>query len=236
MRACMIHKKQSHYFSLFIEFSLSDLLKKKGILSFIIPSIVLNNLSYKLIRNKILENNWLDTVFYTGGKIFSEVTVDTVILFLNKKGTEKINLIDALDFKNPKHMTVPVNFFEKFDNVISVSGDANSNKMFDNIFKSDNINIEQHFEVFQGIVTGNNPVYIFDKRQQWENINIEKELLHIVLHGRDFNKWIIKSTDRRILYVTEETGIKSYPKALKYLSKFKAELENSKSADEKTSS
>lgn len=147
-----------------------------------------------------------------------------------------IRLVDALDFKNFKRTNVEVTFFEKFDNLISVSGAANSNKMFDNIFHPDNINVEKHFDVFQGIVTGNNPVYIFDEREQWENLDIEKQLLHTLLHGRDFNKWIIKSTERRVLYVTEETEIINYPNTLKYLTKFKAELENSKSAEEKTSS
>lgn len=228
--------KRSDIFSLFIDFSASSLAKKEGHLAFIIPSIVLNNLSYKPLRNKLLNNQWLNQVCYTGNKIFQEATVDTVILLLSKQPVTEIQLIDALDFKHFKRMRVVPSFFEKFDNVISVSGDVNSNKMFERIFAAENINIEKHFDVFQGIVTGNNPVYIFDEKEQWKKLDIEKELLQPLLHGRDFNKWIIKSTDRRILYVTEETGIKPFPKALKYLTQFKSELSSSKSADEKTSS
>ncbi len=216
--------KRSDIFSLFIDFSVSNLAKQKGHLAFIIPSIILNNLSYKPLRNKILNNQWLNQVCYTGNKIFQEATVDTVILLLSKHSVSKIQLIDALDFKHFKQTNVALNFFEKFDNVISVSGDSNSNKIFDKIFAKENINIEKHFEVFQGIVTGNNPVYIFDEKEDWKKLDIEKDLLQPILHGRDFNKWIIKNTDRRILYVNPKTEIKKYPKAEKYLKPFKEEL------------
>jgi adenine-specific DNA-methyltransferase len=216
--------KRTDIFGLFFDFSITHILNNSGNLAFIIPSIFLNNLSYKLIRNKILQNKWLRTVFYTGNKIFSEVTVDTVILLLSKKGVEKINLIDALDFNNPKKNIVPFNFFEKFDNVLSANGDSNSNNIFDKIFTKSNIRLDQHFDVFQGIVTGNNPVFIFDEPKQWQGLKIEEELLHIVLHGRDFNKWIIKNTDRRIIYLGPKSNISKYPKTKGYLLPYKNSL------------
>lgn len=227
--------KRSDIFSLFIDYGATTLSKKDGHLTFIIPSIILNNLSYKPLRNKLLDNKWLSQVCYTGNKIFQEATVDTVILLLDKGGVSEINLIDALEFKQPKRSTVELDFFKKFDNVISVSGDDNSNKVFDKVFHPENINVEKHFDVFQGIVTGNNPVFIFDEPEQWKSAKIEKELLHILLHGRDFNKWIIKSTDRRILYLNDEININKFPKALSYLSPFKKDLQSSKSAEEKSS-
>lgn len=216
--------KRSDIFSLFIDFSVSSLVKPEGHLIFIIPSIVLNNLSYKPLRNKLLNNRFLSQVCYTGNKIFEEATVDTVILLLSKQPVSEVQLIDALDFKNFKRTSVPSTFFEKFDNVISVTGDSNSNSIFDKIFNGKNINIEKHFDVFQGIVTGNNPVYIFDESEQWKSLDIEKELLHPILHGRDFNKWVIKSTERRILYINPKTEITRYPKAEKYLKQFKDQL------------
>jgi len=215
--------KRSDIFNLFIDFASSSL-TKSGIVNFIVPSIVLNNLSYKPIRERLLKNNWLSRVFYTGGNIFEEATVDTVILFIDKSGVSDIELVDALNFSNPKTTVVKSDFFEKFDNTISVSGDENSNKVFDKVLNATNINIEQYFEVFQGIVTGNNPVFIFDEPEQWKSIEIEKQLLKPLLHGRDFNKWIIKNTERKILYLSPKSEIDSYPKAKKYLEPFKKEL------------
>jgi adenine-specific DNA-methyltransferase len=215
--------KRSDIFNLFIELATSSL-TQNGIINFIIPSIVLNNLSYKPIRERLLKNNWLSRVFYTGGNIFEEATVDTVILFVDKRTVKSIELIDALNFNQPRITIVENDFFEKFDYTISVSGDENSNKVFDKIFKATNINVEQHFEVFQGIVTGNNPVYIFDEPEQWKSVEIEPELLKPVLHGRDFNKWIIKNAERKILYLNPKSEIDSYPKAKQYIEPFKEEL------------
>lgn len=215
--------KRSDIFNLFIELATSSL-TQNGIINFIIPSIVLNNLSYKPIRERLLKNNWLSRVFYTGGNIFEEATVDTVILFIDKKTVKSIELIDALNFNQPRITIVENDFFEKFDYTISVSGDENSNKIFDKIFKATYINVEQHFEVFQGIVTGNNPVYIFDEPEQWKSVEIEPELLKPVLHGRDFNKWIIKNAERKILYLNPKSDIDNFPKAKKYIEPFKEEL------------
>ena len=143
---------------------------------------------------------------------------------MDKTGNKEINLINGLDFFNPSKMSVPPDFFEKFGNIISVSGDSNSNDVFDKIFNSSNINIESHFDVFQGIVTGNNAVFIFDEPEQWEKSGIENELFHVVLHGRDFGKWIIKNTDRRIIYLGPKAEIKKFPKAKEYFLPFKSTL------------
>jgi type I restriction-modification system DNA methylase subunit len=124
--------KRSDIFNLFIDFA-SLSLTLNGTVAFIVPSIVLNNLSYKPLREKLLKNNWLSRVFYTGGNIFEEATVDTVILFIDKKPVKSIELTDALNFGQPRTTVVDNNFFEKFDYTISVSGDENSNKVFDKI-------------------------------------------------------------------------------------------------------
>jgi len=226
--------KRTDIFCLFLELSSSQLINS-GQLAFIMPSIVLNNLSYKPIREKILKNNWLNTVCYTGNDVFADATVDTVILILDKNGNQNIQLIDALDFKNPKKNFVEPDFFMKGGNVISISGGFESNSIFEKAFAPYNIPILNNFEIFQGIVTGNNPVYILDERTQWESLRIEPELLHVLLHGRDFNKWIIKNTERRIIYITDDTPIEKFPKVIEYLSKYKIAIETSKSANEKTS-
>jgi len=59
-------------------------------------------------------------------------------------------------------------------------------------------------------------------------------LLHPVLLGRDFEKWAIRSTERRIIYVDAETDIRKYPNAFRWLSRFKSDLQNNKSAEERS--
>jgi len=225
--------KRADLFSLFLELAINKL-SEKGNISFILPSILLNNLSYKLLRNKLIENNWLREVCYVGGSVFQDATVDTIIISICKAGNQQIRLVNAIDFTNKTLSLVDKDYFHKFNNLISVSNGTTSRTVYDRIFDENNLLLSEHFDVFQGIVTGNNPVYILDQHEQVREHKIENELLHTLLHGRDFGKWYIKNTERKILYINDEIEIGKYPHTLNYLSKFKTELETSKSSDEKT--
>jgi hypothetical protein len=45
-----------------------------------------------------------------------------------------------------------------------------------------------------------------------------------VLHGRDFEKWSIRSLDRRIIYLDSESDISKCPHTVKWLNSFKEKL------------
>ena len=214
--------KRGDLFSLFLDLS-TNLLSNNGRISFIVPSVVLNNLSYKLIRERFLNNQWLEEVCYTGNKVFKDAIVDTVILVINKSEKAKvIKLIDAIDFYNPKHNIVPSDFFKKYDNNISIGKD-DSNSITDKIYSELNIEASEHFHIFQGVVTGNNEAFIFDDLEQALSNGIEKELLFPMCHGRDIDKWYIYSK-RFIAYINPEINIDNYPGAKKWLEKFQTEL------------
>ncbi len=200
--------KRGDLFSLFIDIA-TDKLTINGYISFIIPSIVLNNLSYKLIRERILQNNWLEEVCYTGNKVFSDATVDTVVLIINKSKTiDEIKLIDALDFFIPKSNSVPNNYFEKYDNNISV-GQQDSNSITDKIFSKENVEANEYFQIFQGIVTGNNDAFIFETIEDAKSKGIEQDLLYKMCHGRDISKWSVNFT-RYIAYSNSDLTIENF--------------------------
>jgi hypothetical protein len=224
--------KRFDIFGLFFELAYSRLVKK-GFITFIIPSQIFNNLSYKKLREVILKNRWLREVLYLGDKIFEAANNDVCVLFLDTNGVNKIRLVNALDFENRTVTKVVPNHFEKYDYVISISSEKKGEIIFDKILDSQNPRIKKDFDVFQGIVTGNNEVYLLTQEQIKEN-KIEKELLRPVLLGRDFEKWYIRNTKRQIIYVDGNTEIDKYPNALRYLSRFKHELTHNKSADEKS--
>ena len=215
--------KRSDLFILFLDLA-TDSLTKNGIVSFIIPSIVLNNLSYKLIRERLLNNKWLSEVCYTGGKVFADATVDTVILTINKKGVENIKLTDALDFNIHKSSIVETDYFTKYQNAISISSSGN-NELFNKLFNEKFHKVEDYFKVFQGIVTGNNKSYIFENKEDIKNANIEESLLVPIVLGRDIGKWKIKDDSKRILYIDGDTDIDNYPLTKKWLEQFKEKLE-----------
>jgi type I restriction-modification system DNA methylase subunit len=215
--------KRSDMFSLFIDISLSRL-TLAGKVSFIVPSQIFNNLSYKKIREVILSNKWLKEICYVGSNVFADAVNDVAIIVLDKSKSQTIRLIDALNFFNPTASEVHSDYFAKYDNVISISDDTDSGSIYEKMFSSENKKLSDYCEIFQGIVTGNNAAYIFDSKSEYSELNIEKELLNPLLHGRDIGKWLIKSTERRILYVTSDTVIDKYPNAKIWLCKYKSDL------------
>lgn len=224
--------KRSDLFSLFVEKGLTELSKKDGKVAFIIPSIVLNNLSYQPLRDLFLDNHWLREVSYVGGAVFSDATVDTSILVFEKKGVEEITLRHAVNFFSPTIHSVPADYFKTFKNAISI-GEENADSITDKMFLQDFATVDEHFTVFQGIVTGNNDAFIFETEEDATSKGIEKELLHTLCHGRDIGKWETRNLERKILYVDENTDLGAYPKAYEWLYSFK-EKQDARNEGKKT--
>lgn len=54
---------------------------------------------------------------------------------------------------------------------------------------------------------------------------IDKELLHPLCHGRDIERYAVRSRERRILYVDSSINLSTYPNTEKWLLTFKEELD-----------
>ncbi|MBO7478713.1 MAG: N-6 DNA methylase [Salinivirgaceae bacterium] len=218
-------KKRGDLFAIFLEKSLSQLVGKSGYVSFIIKSVIHTNLSFDTLRDYILNNCWLNEVCYTGEKVFRDATVDTTIFVCKKEKNKEIVLKNALDFSNHRTEVVPSNYFADFGNVISVNVSADTDTISSKVFDSHYAICEDYFDIYQGIVTGNNPAFVFDNEQDALDKGIEKELLHPVCHGRDIEKYMVKNHNRRILYIDASVDINNYPNAKKWLLTFKDALD-----------
>ena len=216
--------KRCDMFCLFLELGLLKISSEKGIVTLIIPSVVHSNMSYQKIRDIILDHQWLSEVRYTGGDVFNAPTVDTTILICNKKGNENIKLTEAIDFSNPKTHRVPADYFKKYNNVISI-GDDQGSEIFDKLFNPNFDIVGNHYTVFQGIVTGNNPAFVFDTLQDALKKNVDASLLHPLCHGRDLEKYKVRSRERRILYIDNDVKIDNYLQTKEWLLCFKEALE-----------
>ncbi len=216
--------KRCDMFCLFLELGLLKLTSAEGVVTLIIPSVVHSNMSYQKIRDIILNHQWLSEVRYTGGDVFNAPTVDTTILICNKKGNENIKLTEAIDFSNPKTHRVPADYFKKYNNVISI-GDDQGSEIFDKLFNPDFDIVGNHYTVFQGIVTGNNPAFVFDTLQDALKKNVDASLLHPLCHGRDLEKYKVRSRERRILYIDNDVKIDDYLQTKEWLLCFKEALE-----------
>ena len=225
--------KRYDVFALFFEAALTRLVNDNGSVAFIVPQQIANNLSYKKLRDLFLDNNLLQEACYLGDKVFTAHN-DVCIIFLKKPHVNKVRLVNALDFNSPIIADVKLDHFKKYNNIISFTNDLKSEKIFDKIFNPRHEPIQKYFDVFQGIVTGNNTAFL-PTADQVRDAKIEKDLLHTVLMGRDFEKWHIRGFDRRIIYIDEQTNINKYPNALKWLAHFKSELQDGLSAGERSS-
>ena len=75
-------------FALFIMQSIF-ILKKNGVLSFIVPNNILRTTIYDLIRKYILDNTSLNQIVDLGSGVFEQVTASTITLILTKKVNAK---------------------------------------------------------------------------------------------------------------------------------------------------
>lgn len=226
--------KRCDMFALFVQLGLEKISSKNGIVVFIIPSVVHSNMSYTKLRDIILNNHWLKEVCYTGGDVFNAPTVDTTILICDKKTNENITLKNAVDFEKQMIKTVPSDYFSTFDNVISIGGENDSDSLFAKVLNKDFAKLDESFTVYQGIVTGNNPAFIFETEKEALENGVDKELLHPLCHGRDIEKYKVRSRDRCILYIDRDVNIEKYPKTKKWLAAFKEQLSNRREAKKGT--
>ena len=212
-------------FALFMEQSLVHLANKNGIVTLIIPSVSHSNSSYVPLRNLMLNNHWLSEVCYTGGDVFPAPTVDTTILRCNKSGNKTITLKHAVNIANPRVSVVDSDYFSAFSNIISISNNG-EDSLFSKLFNKRLRKVDDYYKVFQGIVTGNNDAFIFETEDDAISHGIEKELLHSLCHGRDIGRYMVRSRDRKILYVNGDIDLSKYPGTLKWLLRFKEQQDS----------
>ena len=213
--------QRADLFNNFLEQSIRRL--SKNYISFIVPSIIFSNISYKKIRNLILDNKYLSEACYTGNKVFSGANIDTTILTMNKNGNKEIVLKNALNFNNKKSYVVKNDYFKTFNNVLSVDTE-DTTRILEKIFIKNYDNVKDNFTIFQGIVTGNNPAFIFENEKKALKEGIEPELLKPVVFGRDINQWEIENKTNVIIYINGDYKINKYPKTKEWLSNFRADL------------
>ncbi len=106
-------------------------------------------------------------------------------------------------------------------------------------------------EIFQGIITGADPIYILEvcedkgdtvrlfSKDQEEIVELEKDILNPLLRGKDMSKWTVSRCDQRVIFpyitnpsegqyslISEEVMRKSYPKTWEYLTQNRQRLIN----------
>ena len=223
------YKQRYDAFGLFLERSVS-LLNKNGMLGMIIPSTILNNLSFTKLRKYILDSTEITSIVNLGGKVFKNVNNDTLILLLSKtptqsfdteifdvekygaglstaKRTGTINLPQA---SNPPTYTFQVRVTTDVSRIIS--------KM-----ESNSIPLGKICEAFQGLIAGNNDAF-FVTPEEASAENLESTACKSVVFANDIERFGYPTPRYSIIYLTSQHRISDFPNIQRRLESFRAIL------------
>lgn len=180
-------------FALFIEKGLATLCKK-GVLSYIIPSTLLQNEYLRKIRKYMLSRYHIVSIISFGNKVFEAVT-DSIILFISNTFSNeaqvsflrKDNLVFCADDKKKIYSQKDWNNNE--DCIINLKTDPSESKTLDKI-ESGSKDLNDFLDVYVGIVA-----HGIDKFLSAKKLNSRYKKY---LQGRHINKYKIKAAE---LYV-----------------------------------
>ena len=216
------------FYVLFIENGLR-LLKENGTISYICPSYFYKRNYGKNIRKLILDSTNIKFIAdFNDSQIFDSATTYTCIFEFEKNSNSKGNLIRIIDknLESNKYHTVeqsslvePVWMLENSDDMKIVNSIKKASKFnFGEITKS----------ISQGIVTGNNSVFIINQ-DEINNKNINMSFLKPIYKGKDIRNGKLISDNQYVFYpyntnsdgnnvLVEEEDIKNTnPHLYKYL-------------------
>lgn len=170
------------------------LLESNGYIGYITPYTLLKNQYYIETRRLILNNTSVKHIVeFEGKKVFETASVDPVILVLKK---EKNKDNETAFIKNieqseriQKTYTKQVNFLNKEDLALCIENDIQIKCLIGSDKLGDIVDFNQ------GIITGNNKVYI---------TNNKSELSKKVLKGEDFNRYTVHYNNLYVLYDVEK--------------------------------
>lgn len=223
------YMKRYDAYGLFVDKSI-ELLRDGGTFGMIIPSTMLNNLTFTKLRKLILEQTNVTRIVNLGGKVFKGVNNDTLILLMKKEtqskqktqvydvpkyggGLTKIQAIGKVDLK--ANSQPPAYSFE-----LRVTDEAD--KILTKMKKS-SIPLGDICDYFQGLVTGGNEAYIVTS-EQISSENLERKACKPVLFGDDVARYKPPKARYQVIYLTKGDDLEEFPKIKKRLEPFKETL------------
>jgi len=219
----------------FIEKSII-LLRKKGMMSFIIPNKWLRAGYGRTLRKFILDNcKILNIIDFDGIKVFEDSTVDSSIIILQKEGNKKGNKIKVCEIKEKLGSEKEIlNYIE------NNSFDFNQDELSENewsFFKTEINEIRKRIfnesktlkeyvkdkfnlypPAYRGVTTGSNETYVISEEIKNKLVNKQNKHLFVpVIRGENLRRWSINYKNEYLLLITEDTDINKHPEVKKYL-------------------
>ena len=160
-----------------------NIIKDKGVISFINPYTILKNQYFIEIRRLILENtSILQIVDFKNTKIFEDAAVDSIIMIL-KKSLENNNIVLIDEIKDFIGQDYRISKYKKEDLIEhkDLAFILNGSSEFINKLYINSKKVSEVVDFNQGIITGDNKKFIFNYNK---NVNCKP-----VISGGDFNRY-----------------------------------------------
>lgn len=228
---------------LFIERSI-ELLNKKGVLGYIIPSKFLTTDYGQGIRKIISDKELLRKLIDFGhSQVFKNATTYSCLLFLKNKINKTFKYykietqdlirsdIDFIEIESSKLLSGTWTFFDKADESLNQKLYTNSSKL-----------LELPSLVSRGSSSGDDDIFCLVEKdgkyfdRNGVSIDVEKEILRIPIYSTDFKRFLyLREHNERIIFpynelndkmnLIEEKELKNkFPKTFEYLYSNKKEL------------
>lgn len=173
-------------FGLFIEKAIV-LLKTNGYLGFIVPSVVLQNDSFRLLRKHILDDGKIESINNYKDGVFSGAVVPTVVMVIQKNKVSdrqeiKINLYEGNQLvreANIKQDSFRTESLYRFN----ISIDDNFLAIKNKVYRGAEL-LEKVLKIQEAMKTGDDKKFISDTGENFENKKV-------LLKGADINRYRI---------------------------------------------
>jgi hypothetical protein len=202
-----------------------------GVLSYIVSNNLLFQNEYIKTRELFCKQNKIISVLNLGESVFESVVPSCVFIVQNNYYSNyNFNYSDLRNsFKQTKRLDIEkiTQSFSKQDLlrtpslVFGVS--QKSLQLIEKISKKSFLIDELAKEVASGISTGGDKIFRVCEETIVNN-DIEGEILHNVLIGREINKYQFSDTHHHIIYTTRKTNIENHPLLKEYLLLYEKQL------------
>jgi hypothetical protein len=223
-------KKRFDAYGLFLELALA-LTSGAGRFAFIVPSTILNNLSFGQLRRLLLEKATLHEIVNLGGRVFRGANNDTLILvaspgFSSLPATKvsevpsygkKLSDAETLGTINLRELATPPHF--EFH--LRSAGDAGG--VLGKLASHTSV-LGEVVESFQGFVTGGNDAFIVTSTEI-QTENLERSLCRPAVFGEEVSRYGAVEPEHFVIYLTRSDDVQLFPNIYERLLPYKSQLE-----------
>lgn len=225
-----VHMRTLETFNYFISKSF-QFLKKDSYLSFIVPNNLLFQNEFEKTRKYFL-NKQLVNIVNLGDSIFENVNVPTCIFGVqnivsnNDYVFKYIDIRDSISLDNLS--SLEFDFHTKINNFkvpTYIFGMNNQTiELMEKIKEKSFLIDEIAEEVASGISTGGDKIFRVNNDTIASN-NLDIDILENVLVGREINKYIVRNTNHKVIYIPRNIIVSAFQNTLNYLESYRKKLE-----------